>query len=137
TFGGGVVLSGETLGSIRDADLETSLAITDAFARWDAIDIHYRDQMVRSGGHTFSGVARKRLLEILQSRCRELGVELSFRDEHPDLSRFDGFDLVVGSDGVNSTVRRLNEDAFRPTLDVHRSKFVWFGTDRVFDAFTF
>src|SRR5947199_3169975 len=78
TFGWGVVFSEETLGSIRDADLETSLAITDAFARWDAIDIYYRDQMVRSGGHTFSGVARKRLLEILQSRCRELGVELSF-----------------------------------------------------------
>ena len=137
TFGWGVVFSEETLGSLRDADPESHLAITDSFARWDAIDVHYRDQVVRSRGHAFTGVARKKLLEVLQDRCRELGVDLSFHDERPDLSRFDGSDLVVGADGVNSTVRRLHEDAFRPSLDIHRSRFVWFGTDRVFDAFTF
>jgi anthraniloyl-CoA monooxygenase len=137
TFGWGVVFSEETLGALRDADHESHVAITDSFARWNAIDVHYRGEVVRSGGHVFSGVARRKLLEILQTRCRELGVELSFQDEQPDISRFDGFDLVVGADGVNSTVRRLHEDRFRPTLDVHRSKFVWFGTDRIFDAFTF
>jgi anthraniloyl-CoA monooxygenase len=137
TFGWGVVFSEETLGALRDADYESYLAITESFARWDAIDVHFRNEVVRSGGHVFSGVARKKLLEVLQSRCRELEVELSFQDERPDLSRFGGFELVVGADGVNSTVRRLYEDRFRPTLDVHRSKYVWFGTDRLFDAFTF
>jgi anthraniloyl-CoA monooxygenase len=137
TFGWGVVFSEETLGSLRDADPESHLAITESFARWNAIDVHYRGEVVRSGGHMFSGVARKRLLEILQGRCRELDVDLAFHDERVDLSGLDDVDLVVGADGVNSTVRGLYEAAFRPTLDVHRSKFVWFGTDRVFDAFTF
>jgi anthraniloyl-CoA monooxygenase len=137
TFGWGVVFSEETLGSLRDADHESSLAITDAFARWSAIDVHFGGKVVRSRGHVFSGVARKELLRILQERCREVGVRLSFDEELPDLSRFEGYDLIVAADGVNSTVRRLHEDWFRPTLDVHRSKYVWFGTTRTFDAFTF
>jgi anthraniloyl-CoA monooxygenase len=139
TFGWGVVFSEETLGALRDADHETYLDITESFARWSAIDVHYAGKIVRSGGHVFSGVARKRLLQILQDRCRSLGVEMSFHDELADLSRFadGGYDLVVAADGVNSTVRRLQEDAFRPRLDVHRSKYVWFGTTRSFDAFTF
>jgi len=137
TFGWGVVFSEETLGALRDADHETYLDITESFARWSAIDVHYGGKVVRSGGHVFSGVARKRLLRILQDRCRDLGVEMSFHDEVPDLGRFEEFDLVVAADGVNSTVRRLHAEWFRPQLDVHRSKYVWFGTDRTFDAFTF
>src|SRR5438105_1314842 len=137
TFGWGVVFSEETLGTLRDADHESYLSITDSFARWDTIDVHYRGEVVRSGGHAFSGVARKTLLEILQARCRELAVELTFHEELADLSRLSDFDVIVGADGVNSTVRRLYEDRFRPTLDVHRSKYVWFGTDRLFDAFAF
>ncbi len=137
TFGWGVVFSEETLGALRDADHETYLDITESFARWSAIDVHYAGKVVRSGGHVFSGVARKQLLRILQERCRDLGVDMSFHDEVPDLSRFEGFDLVVAADGVNSTVRRIHADWFGPRLDVHRSKYVWFGTDRTFDAFTF
>jgi len=137
TFGWGVVFSEETLGALRDADRETYLEITDSFARWSAIDVHYAGKVVRSGGHVFSGVSRKGLLQLLQQRCRSLGVGMSFDDEIADLSRFDGFDLVVAADGVNSTIRRLHEDRFQPSLDVHRSKYVWFGTTRSFDAFTF
>jgi anthraniloyl-CoA monooxygenase len=137
TFGWGVVFSEETLGVLREADHESYLDITDAFMRWSAIDVVYDDEVVRSGGHVFSGVARQRLLQILQERCRSLGVQLFFHEELPDLSRFDDCDLVVAADGVNSTVRKLHSDAFKPTLDVHRSKYVWFGTDLVFDAFTF
>jgi anthraniloyl-CoA monooxygenase len=137
TFGWGVVFSEETLGALRDADYESYLQITDAFATWNAIDVVFGGEVIRSRGHVFSGVARKKLLEILQSRCRSVGVDLRFHTEVPDLSAFEGFDLVVVADGVNSTVRRLYADAVRPTLDVHRSKYVWFGTDRVFDAFTF
>src|SRR5207244_3295490 len=80
TFGWGVVFSEETLGTLRDADHESYLSITDSFARWDTIDVHYRGEVVRSGGHAFSGVARKTLLEILQARCRELAVELTFHE---------------------------------------------------------
>jgi anthraniloyl-CoA monooxygenase len=137
TFGWGVVFSEETLGGFRDADFETYTEITDTFARWGAIDIRYRGQTVRSRGHVFSAIARKELLAILQRRCRELGVELQFEREVSDLGEFEGHDLLVGADGVNSTVRPAFADHLRPSLDVHPTKFAWFGTDLVFDAFTF
>jgi anthraniloyl-CoA monooxygenase len=138
TFGWGVVFSEETLGALRDADYPSYVELTDTFARWNAIDVVYGGRTVRSGGHVFSAIARKRLLEILQRRCREVGVELVFQREVPDLdTSFADRDLVVAADGVNSTARRLLEPHLRPSLDVHRSKFVWFGTDLPLDAFTF
>jgi anthraniloyl-CoA monooxygenase len=137
TFGWGVVFSEETLGALRDADYPSYVEISDTFARWSAIDVVYGGRTVHSRGHVFSAIARKRLLEILQSRCREVGVELVFQREAPDLDAFADRDLVVAADGVNSTARRLLESRLRPTLDVHRSKFVWFGSDLPLDAFTF
>jgi anthraniloyl-CoA monooxygenase len=137
TFGWGVVFSEETLGALRDADYPSYVEITDTFARWSAIEVVYGGRTVRSGGHVFSAIARRRLLEILQRRCREVGVELAFQRELPDLDAFADRDLVVAADGVNSTVRRLLERQLRPTLDVHRSRFIWFGSDLPLDAFTF
>jgi anthraniloyl-CoA monooxygenase len=137
TYGWGVVFSEETLGALRDADRQTFDEITDTFAKWTAIDVRYRGDTVRSRGHAFSAIARRRLLDILQARCSELGVELSFEREVGELSKLGRADLVVGSDGVNSLVRRTHENVFRPSLDVHRTKFAWFGTDLVFNAFTF
>jgi anthraniloyl-CoA monooxygenase len=137
TFGWGVVFSEETLGGLRDADYPSYAEITDTFARWNAIDVVYGGRTIRSGGHRFSAIARKRLLEILQRRCRQVGVELAFHTEVPTLDAFADRDLVVAADGVNSTARRLLAEPLRPSLDVHRSKFVWFGTDLVLDAFTF
>ena len=132
TFGWGVVFSEETLGSLRDADPETHLEITDTFARWDRVDIRYRGRELRSRGHSFSAIARKRLLEILQRRCRAVGVELEFGLEVSELPEAD---LVVGADGANSLVRGLGE--FGTKVEPEGSKYVWFGTDHVFDAFTF
>jgi len=137
TFGWGVVFSEETLGGLRDADYPSYAEITDTFARWNAIDVVYGGRTIRSGGHRFSAIARKRLLEILQRRCNQVGVELAFHTEVPTLDAFADRDLVVAADGVNSTARRLLAEPLRPSHDVHRSKFVWFGTDLVLDAFTF
>ncbi|HMC36353.1 MAG TPA: FAD-dependent monooxygenase, partial [Actinomycetota bacterium] len=137
TFGWGVVFSEETLGALRDADRPSFDEITDTFAKWDAIDVRYRGETVRSRGHAFSAIARKRLLAILQRRCADLGVKVHFEREVPDLSALAGADLVVGADGVNSMVRRVLEASFQPTYEVHRTRFVWFGTDLVFKAFTF
>ena len=106
TFGFGVVFSEETLGSLRDADPETHLSITDTFARWNRVDIRYRERVLRSRGHSFSAIARKRLLELLHDRCAELGVDLRFGVEVDALPQAD---LVVGADGANSLVRRHGE----------------------------
>ena len=132
TFGWGVVFSEETLGSLRDADPETHLEITDTFARWNRLDIRFQGRELRSTGHSFSAIARARLLEILQRRARHLGVELEFGVEVEELPEAD---LVVGADGANSLVRGLGE--FGTKVEPEGSKYVWFGTDLVFDAFTF
>ena len=137
TFGWGVVFSEETLGALRDADYETYTEIGESFARWNAIDIYYRDTMVRSRGHVFTGISRKVLLNILQRRCRALGVRLEFEHEVRDLAEVEGSDLIVGADGINGLVRRTYGEFFKPQVVVHPTKFVWFGSDLQLDAFTF
>jgi len=132
TFGWGVVFSEETLGALRDADYQTYLEITDSFARWTAIDIRYRGATIRSSGHTFSAIRRTHLLDILQRRCRELGVSLEFGRE---VSTVEPADLVVAADGANSTLRRNGK--FGTSSTPQGCKYVWFGTDLVLDAFTF
>jgi anthraniloyl-CoA monooxygenase len=134
TFGFGVVFSEETLGALRDADPETHLEITDTFARWPAIDIHYRGRAMRSRGHSFSAIPRKLLLQILQRRAHGLGVDLRFENE---MSEVPDADLVVGADGVNSLVRRTYATDFGERVAPQGCKYVWFGTDLVLDAFTF
>jgi anthraniloyl-CoA monooxygenase len=130
TFGFGVVFSDETLAAFEAADPETYAEITRRFVRWSEIDVHYRGEVVTSGGHGFSALGRKQLLNILQTRAAELGVELHFRSE---VSALEG-DLVVAADGVNSTLRG---DAFGTTLDRRRATYAWFGTPHVFESFTF
>jgi anthraniloyl-CoA monooxygenase len=133
TFGFGVVFSDETLGAFEAADPESYLEITRRFARWTEIDVHHRGETITSGGHGFSALGRKELLHLLQRRAASLGVDLRFKSEVQDLEG----DLVVAADGVNSTLRRRYADSFEPALDVRRCKYVWFGTDLVFEAFKF
>ena len=137
TFGWGVVFSEETLGALRDADYETFTEIGESFARWNAIDIYYRETRIRSRGHVFTGISRKALLDILQRRCRALGVRLEFQREVREVKKFDDADLIVGADGINGLVRRTFAEAFRPTLLTHPTRYVWFGSDLSLDAFTF
>ena len=137
TFGWGVVFSEETLGALRDADYESYSQIAESFARWNAIDIYYRQTKIRSRGHVFTGISRKVLLNILQHRCRQLGVQLQFEREVADLAELEGADLIVGADGINGVVRRTYAEAFKPQLIVHPTKYVWFGSDLRLDAFTF
>ncbi|HEX4934335.1 MAG TPA: FAD-dependent monooxygenase, partial [Gemmatimonadaceae bacterium] len=108
TFGWGVVFSDQTLENFRQADAPTYQAIVDNFAHWDDIDIHVRGRTITSGGHGFSGIARKVLLQLLQERAASLGVTLRYRHEVPDVEAFraEGGQLVIAADGVNSTVRR-------------------------------
>lgn len=137
TFGWGVVFSDETLGYLEKNDRETHEEITRTFAHWDAIEVKYRGQVVRSGGHGFSGISRRVLLQILQKRCASLGVKLEFRTEVEDVTLYAGADLIVAGDGLNSKIRRAFADTFRPSLDVRKSKYIWLGTRKLFDAFTF
>ena len=140
TFGWGVVLSDQTLDNLRAADPPTAARIGEQFHHWDDIAVFFKGRSVRTGGHGFCGIGRKRLLQILQERCTELGVQLVFEtDVHDDqaLARQFGADLVVACDGLNSRVRQRYADTYRPDVDLRACRFVWLGTRKRFDAFTF
>ncbi|MCW3014339.1 MAG: NADH:flavin oxidoreductase/NADH oxidase [Solirubrobacterales bacterium] len=138
TFGFGVVFSDETLSAFEAADPVTYTQIASEFARWADIDIHYRGTSRCSGGHGFSALSRQRLLNILQERAKDLGAHLHFLTEMPPLDELAvTHDLVIAADGVNSQIRTAREDAFLPRIDRRHSKFMWLGTDLVFEAFTF
>jgi len=138
TFGFGVVFSDETLGGIEHADRSVFAAMESEFARWDDIDVHYRGTVITSGGHGFAAMSRRRLLQILQARCDKLGVDLHFETQAPDVGELSAaYDLVVAADGVNSGIRGCFAEAFRPSLEERHCRYIWLGTDKVFDAFTF
>jgi anthraniloyl-CoA monooxygenase len=138
TFGFGVVFSDETLGGIEHADPVIYARMAERFARWDDIDVHFRGTVTTSGGHGFAAMSRTELLQILQQRCEDLGVQVRHRTAAPDPDVLrEEYDLVVAADGANSVVRGRYADAFRPTVDIRRSRYMWLGTDLVFDAFKF
>lgn len=140
TFGWGVVLSDQTLSNLENADEPSAKLIGDAFNHWDDIDVFFKDSRVRSGGHGFCGIGRKHLLNILQARCEALGVNLVFETDVADdqaLAQQYDADLVIASDGLNSRIRTRYADTFQPDIDLRKCRFVWLGTKKTFDAFTF
>ncbi len=137
TFGFGVVFSDATLDHFREADPQTHAAITQAFAHWDDIEIHYQGQVLTSTGHGFAGLSRRRLLDILQTRAAGLGVTLRWQVEAGDPALWAAADLVVAADGANSWVRQRYARHFQPEIDWRRNRFVWLGTTFPFPAFTF
>ena len=142
TFGWGVVFSDQTMENFRQADPATYQAITDHFAHWDDIDVHVKGVTVTSGGHGFSGIARRTLLQILARRATELGVELRFRTEYAsgadlDVIGISEADVIVAADGVNSGIRKRYASHFEPSIDIRHAKYIWLGTRHRFNAFTF
>src|ERR1700734_3631811 len=137
TFGWGVVFSDKTMAGFRDADPPTHDAIVGSFYHWDDVDVHLRGERIRSGGHGFCGIARKRLLNILQERAADLGVVQSFQHEVNGAADFGDADLIVAADGVNSLQRSRHADVFKPHVDVRKCRFIWLGTEQKFPAFTF
>ena len=137
TYGFGVVFSDATMEELTADDPETFARLEDRFHHWDDIDVHYRGEVLSSTGHGFSGLERSVLLDTLAERAAELGVELWAESEVVDPAELVDADLVVGADGVNSSVRKRWRDDFAPAVDWRPNKFVWMGTTRPFDAFTF
>jgi anthraniloyl-CoA monooxygenase len=137
TFGFGVVFSDATLENFAEADPETHEEIVRSFAHWDEIEIHHGGAIVTSAGHGFAGMSRQALLDLLQRRCAHLGAKLEFQVEVANITPYADADLILASDGVNSTVRTLYAEHFRPHVDWRPNRFVWLGTTYAFPAFTF
>ncbi len=140
TFGWGVVLSDQTLGNLRAADPVSAQLIGDAFNHWGDVEMFFKGKSVRSGGHGFCGIGRKKLLNILQERCLALGVDLVFEADVQDdqaLAAQYNADIVIACDGLNSRVRTRYEATYKPDVELRDCRFVWLGTKKTFDAFTF
>src|SRR3954453_11510325 len=118
TFGWGVVFSDQTLGNLQSADPKSAAQILDAFNHWDDIEVNIRGARFVSGGHGFCGIGRKRLLNILQARCEELGVVLQFETDVKDDTDYADADLVIACDGLNSRIRTKYADVFQPDIDL-------------------
>lgn len=138
TFGFGVVFSDETLGGIEHADPKVFERMSAVFAEWDDIDIHFRDTVITSGGQSFAAMNRQELLSILQQRCEELGIDVRYRTDAPDIDQLSAeYDLVLAADGLNSAIRNRYVDEFGADIDQRHCKYMWLATDKVFDSFKF
>ena len=137
TFGWGVVFSDATMDNMRRCDAETSDEISQAFNHWDDIELLFKGRRIRSGGHGFVGIGRKKLLNILQARCEQLGVELVFETEAGSDEDYPDADLIIASDGINSRIRGKYAGVFKPDIVVRPNRFIWLGTHKLYDAFTF
>ncbi|MGJ5022597.1 bifunctional salicylyl-CoA 5-hydroxylase/oxidoreductase [Bradyrhizobium oligotrophicum] len=137
TFGFGVVFSDATLDNFEKHDLPSYQRITQEFAYWDDIAVHFRGTVHRVGGNGFCGCSRRTLLRILQERAHELGVALHFEVDLEDETQFADADLLILSDGINSRFRQKYVDHFQPEVDLRANKFAWMGSTKPLDAFTF
>ncbi len=138
TFGWGIVFSDKTMDGFRQEDPKVVEEIERNFHHWDNVDVFFKERRIVSGGHGFCGIGRLKLLQIFQARALELGVNLKFETDFKDPDDYSReYDLVIGSDGVNSTTRNKYESHFNPRIDVRKCRFIWLGTKKKLDAFTF
>ncbi|MBZ0215606.1 MAG: FAD-dependent monooxygenase, partial [Fimbriimonadaceae bacterium] len=137
TFGWGVVFSDATLQNFAEADPETKTEIINSLAHWDDIDVIFKGRTITSGGHGFCGIGRKKLLQILQARCIELGVNMAFETDVESVEQFPDADLIIAGDGIFSKIRAQHADVLKPEIEVRANRFTWLGTHKLFEAFTF
>ncbi|MBS3022029.1 NADPH dehydrogenase [Comamonas sp. PE63] len=137
TFGWGVVFSDATMDNMRDWDPVTATQIEQAFNHWDDIELLFKGRRIRSGGHGFVGIGRKHLLNILQARCEQLGVNLVFETDVQSDEEYPDADLIIACDGVNSRIRSKYESTFKPDIVTRPNRYIWLGTNKVYEAFTF
>lgn len=136
TFGWGIVFSDQTFSYLKNSDPESHAEIMKAGEVWDNVDVVHKGRRVTIRGNRFSGIARLTFLKILQKRCEDLGVDMKFNTNVTDLSELPEFDLLIGADGANSFVRRTHSQFFQPNLDWRKNKYIWLGTNQLFDGLT-
>ncbi|MCI0488128.1 MAG: FAD-dependent monooxygenase [Blastocatellia bacterium] len=136
TFGWGIVFSDQTFSYLEENDRPSYEEITRKCETWDNVVIAHKGQKITVRGNRFSGIGRLAFLNILHERCRDLGVDIRFNTNITDAGALEGYDLLVGTDGANSLVRRTFEEHFQPTLEEARNKYIWLGTRQLFHGLT-
>ncbi|WP_445725497.1 oxidoreductase [Flavobacterium sp.] len=137
SFGFGVVFSDETLGEFLKRDMQSYELIRSKFAYWDDIIVARDGESVTIAGNGFCGCSRKTLLQLLQQRCIEEGVNLHFEQNVDDLSQFADSDIILASDGISSAIRTQYQEAFGTKVELKKNRFVWLGSTKPLDAFTY
>jgi anthraniloyl-CoA monooxygenase len=137
TYGWGVVFWDGLLEDLERTDPETARRVRENAFRWSDLVVRVdATPAVNEPGHGYS-IRRQTLLSILTERARALEVELVFGREIEDVSELADSDLVVASDGVNSRLRQRSADHLGTRVGRGRNKYIWLGTSKVFDSFTF
>jgi 2-polyprenyl-6-methoxyphenol hydroxylase-like FAD-dependent oxidoreductase len=136
TFGFGVVFSHSALEFLKEDDPDIHEAITPTLQRWSDIKVVHRGETIRIDGVGFTAVGRLYLLQLLQQKARQIGIDLQFNRVIENLDELNGADLIVGADGINSLVRRADENAFGTRVSHLTNRFAWFGTTKRFDVLT-
>jgi anthraniloyl-CoA monooxygenase len=137
SFGFGVVFSDETLGEFLKRDMKSYELIRSKFAYWDDIIIARDAESVTIAGNGFCGCSRKTLLQLLQQRCVEEGVNLHFEQNVEDLSQFADSDIILATDGISSAIRTQYQKEFGTKIELKKNRFVWLGSTKPLDAFTY
>ncbi|NUP02314.1 MAG: FAD-binding monooxygenase [Nonomuraea sp.] len=138
TYGWGVTYWDDLLANLRAADPESADVIRENSIRWDSWVTHIKDRatVTLEEAEEGFGICRHRLLDILADRARSLGVHIEYGREITDRHELDA-ELVVAGDGVNSGLRERHADHFGSEFAVGRNTYIWLGTTKVFDSFTF
>ena len=137
SFGFGVVFSDETLGEFLKRDMQSYELIRSKFAYWDDIIIARDGDEVSIAGNGFCGCSRKTLLQLLQQRCTEEGVNLHFEQNVEDFSQFKDADIILAADGIASAIRTQFATEFGTKITLKKNRFVWLGSTKPLDAFTY
>ncbi|MDN3295207.1 FAD-dependent monooxygenase [Streptomyces ficellus] len=137
TYGWGVTYWPGLLDKLHAADPASARAIREHSVRWSGGVAHIGDRVTEHHGDEGFGIARRTLLDLLAERAASLGVRLTFEHAVSDESEAPDADLVVACDGVNSALRGRHTGHFGTEVAAGRNMYVWLGTTKVFDSFTF
>ncbi|MFI6906029.1 FAD-dependent monooxygenase [Nonomuraea sp. NPDC050394] len=139
TYGWGVTYWDELLNSLHRADPESASTISANSVRWDnwVVHVHDRTTVELEQSDEGYGIGRRELLAILAERARSLGVRIEYEREITGEDDLADADLVAGCDGVTSALRERHADHFGTKVAVGRNLYIWLGTTKIFDAFTF
>ncbi|MGW7047311.1 FAD-dependent monooxygenase [Streptomyces avermitilis] len=137
TYGWGVTYWSGLLDKLRESDPESALAVSENSVRWSDGVAHVRDRTTVHHGDEGFGIGRRRFLDVLADRARSLGVRIEYEHEIGADDPLPEADLVVAGDGVNSVLRGRYADHFGSETVLGRNHYIWLGTTKVFDSFTF
>ena len=133
--GWAVSLWDDLLEKLYRTDPESAREIEQASFVWDKMVVDVRgEQLVHAGGRGY-GMGRQRLLEILARRALAAGVHIEFEHEVTAASQLPECDLIVACDGVNSRIRN-ETNGFQTDVRLGSNKYIWLGTDKIFEIFT-